>query len=542
MDSISRKPNLSRKAMQDVQSAEKQAVKQPASKRHVPPHQLHQAQPEEEQEELKPRKAWRIIKYVLGIGFAIAALVLVVLFVRWARDTADTYVEDAHVAFEQQLYSEALEKYQYAAALQAFNSKAASEAFAGVGDILLLKNQSEEAERYYMYATEEDPSNGNFRYNYARILFDNGKSHEAATQLGEIDDKNSEALILAGRVAMRQGDFDRAYDYFADAKEDETGEAIYYQGLVAAAREDDDAARTLREAVDNADDTNFGNKAERFLKTYEDMRSNSKSLTAFQFAKLASLYLENGEPDLALWMADEALELETPYRDASAIRAASYFERKEYDYAEKTVLETLEISPLKPNLNYLAGQVLFQQGRLEEAREYFERAEELGMKTAEFYTNYADLYQDLGEDEQELDYVKKARKTNVDGYSVNNRLLWEYIERDDLDGIKRQAEYLAENFDTDSFSHAARAYAKLLMRKSETDIQENLEEAEKHSGNQAMTFYVQALLEENDDAGEARELLIMAIDHDISGNVAKIAKEKLDEMRDETIKSPIDID
>lgn len=79
------------------------------------------------------------------------------------------------------------------------------------------------------------------------------------------------------------------------------------------------------------------------------------------------------------------------------------------NYAEEMIKTALQLSPINSNVNDTYGLILFQKGDFEQAKNFFEKANELSKSDATIIEHLGDVYYFIGEKEKALEYWKNAK-------------------------------------------------------------------------------------------------------------------------------------
>ncbi len=222
------------------------------------------------------------------------------------------------------------------------------------------EHQVDQALECFQRVLDLDPRNLMAHFNRGFALSMAGRPEEALESFRravEIDGQNFDALFQMGVVALEVGRVDEAVESFSRAEKVEGSRPVLYkylgESLLRAGR-DEEAIRALKAAV-------------RF-----DPRD------AASMSQLGVLFMDRGtDPEVALSLTRQSVELDQTnptYRErlARALYGVGNLAEAEVEYGR-----ALEMGGQSREVHYNLGQVIREQGRLDEAAAAFKRALEL---------------------------------------------------------------------------------------------------------------------------------------------------------------------
>jgi len=196
--------------------------------------------------------------------------------------------------------------------------------------------------------------------------------------------------------------------------------------------------------------------------------------------ELGQRYLEQGKLDIAMEKLERALEIDPTYANAHTVIGLLYERINDTKNAELHYRRAVELLPKlgAPNNNY--GQILCNQGRLDEADKYFQRA-----VADPFYKTPDQAYSNAGVcllragkvDQAEMDF-RKAIETNPNSATALFRLASALYQKNDffkarafiqrfeaLGPEDAESLYLAHNIEAKlGNADSAREYARRLKQ------------------------------------------------------------------------------
>ncbi|WP_348757524.1 tetratricopeptide repeat protein [Candidatus Methylocalor cossyra] len=352
---------------------------------------------------------------------------------------------------EQQL---ALEETQRALALQPDWSRARllqAQVMSQMGD-------SEAARRAVQKALKSDPDNARLRLIYSQFLIKAGDNKAAEKELLRILDKephNQDARFVHAGVLMEMGQFGRAREEFLKLTDTAKwqSQAFFYLGLIEARRDRlEDSLRWFDKVT--AGPLLFDAKVNAItalinLKRLPEARQRlSEVRKAFPQEALrlylleAELLSKNKDYEGAFDLLTEALDELPGQTELLYSRALVAEQLGRLDVLESDLRTVLEKNPNDPNaLNALGYTLADRNDRLQEAKDYLDRAIELKPDDPAVLDSYGWLQYRLGNYGSALTYLRRAYQSVRDpeiGAHLGE-VLWESGKRQEAKRIWKEA-------------------------------------------------------------------------------------------------------
>jgi len=191
--------------------------------------------------------------------------------------------------------------------------------------------------------------------------------------------KDTTFLEYAAMAAYSDKDYDLALEHFRKLKE------LGYTGI---------ATTYMATNVDSGEKETFGskNQMDLMVKTgkYKEPKTEvSESKTASIIKNIAWILVEKGEVENAISAVEEAREIDPKDINMILTQANLLLKLDKKDEFAALMKEAILQDPNNPMLHFNVGVINQQQGNMEEAKNYYNKAIELD-------TNYADAYINLG--------------------------------------------------------------------------------------------------------------------------------------------------
>ena len=258
-------------------------------------------------------------------------------------------------------------------------------------------------------ALELNPDAVGTRYQRARILYEMDRYPEALTELEkvlELNEFHEDALQLAGYISAKQGDDDKALDYYSQYLELNPGSASVRMKIaydLAQAGDPGGAMQLIQEGLDVAPDNidlweQYGGYAfAKALEINQDASVGSpedsgtvapeaveyfrKAIEAYQkvfeakgpdtpvghLRNIVAAYVQLDELDQAISTAERALETHPQEAALWSIYADALQRSGKLDEAITALDRVKEVNPNYPNVSLRQGNWLIQAGRIDDA-------------------------------------------------------------------------------------------------------------------------------------------------------------------------------
>lgn len=205
------------------------------------------------------------------------------------------------------------------------------------------------------------------------------------------------------RKEMKTANMERAMEAFY--KNNDPSEAMKYFNAEIAANPKNGYAYSWMALIYQRY-SEYGKAIEAASKAIQHLPRKDKEYAAFAYSTRADAYVELKEFDKALADYNAAIKAEPSAPSRYQSRADYYFIREEYGLAEKDYQKYISLDPTSP-LGYLGiGRNHKQQGKCEEALQWFDKAIQLSSDYSRSYSFRAECYIKLGRfDEAASDIV-----------------------------------------------------------------------------------------------------------------------------------------
>ncbi len=148
---------------------------------------------------------------------------------------------------------------------------------------------------------------------------------------------------------------------------------------------------------------------------YEEFEDFKEGRNAHLFAKFAKVLTEDHEIILAQEFASQSIKEDPQYIDAWVLRGYSLFIQKDYASAIKDFREAYKLDPIRPEVHYFMALALVEEGYLDEAALFFEKALEHDFEfSEEVQWKLIDILTKQGKYDEVLDLYKFLLNTETD--------------------------------------------------------------------------------------------------------------------------------
>ncbi len=249
--------------------------------------------------------------------------------------------------------------------------------------------------------------------------------------------RSDEMQRLQAETYMDKKDYDRAIEIYrrivAEKPDSLDGYRLLVDALSRAERHDQalEAVRQAEQRIGRSEDVDSMRGIALFQqkrfdaaeKLFKDLaRRSSRNADTYHYF-LGSIYLEQKRFDLARKSFEKAIEL-NPTND-SALNALGYMLAdlgKDLPMARKLVEQANRLNPGAPHILDSLGWVSFKMGRLDEAREYVERAARLIGEDAEVFEHLGDIYRAQGDTQRAVEYWRKSLQLDKTRVAVEAKI------------------------------------------------------------------------------------------------------------------------
>ena len=307
---------------------------------------------------------------------------------------------------------------------------------------------------------DSDPDNFDLRLGYARMLLQDDRFNEAAEQFEVLSQQrpdNTDIIYMLGLTYVQAGEYENAEEYFEILIEDHRrlDESYYYLARIADERGDVDEAIRLYEEV--AYGELYLDSAIRLAELYTvkfglaKARAHLKQVRSevLSHDDIVRVYLAEGH---LLLMHDEYQEaydlysqglLEYPrHPDLLYARALTADNLDRIDLLESDLRVMLQDDPDNANALNALGYTLAERGlRIQEARQYIERAYELKPNDPAIMDSMGWVQFKLGNYDKAEEYLRKALELMDDAEILGHlaELLWAQGNYDEARSLLREA-------------------------------------------------------------------------------------------------------
>jgi len=259
------------------------------------------------------------------------------------------------------------------------------------GRLLLNEDELQAAQDEFQRLVEQDPDNPGLRLSHALVALENEQPELAErelTYLIEQDQFVDQASYYLGRIEEEAGDTEQAIHYYQNVQQGN----FFFPAL----------ARTSALQAE-------AGHLESALTRLDDLRQAHEQIAERLWLIEVNLLLEYGSEDQALEAANTALEQYPDNIEIRYSRAMLHDQQGELVPAERDLSHILERQPDNAvALNALGYILAVRTDRLEEARQYIEKALELDPENPAILDSMGWVLYLQGHHESALDYLEDA--------------------------------------------------------------------------------------------------------------------------------------
>lgn len=311
---------------------------------------------------------WIIL--VLILGGLITWYVLSSRVSQAQREDYNAMMKEAEISLNVKDYSTAINSYYKATDI----IPQRLEAYAGIVDILLLKNRSEDAISIVRESTRALSSNDrSYLYESIGNYFMNSQDYESAKQIYQeglgLGVENINAQLALGRAFLKLGRIDDAKRQFTlkGFSEDNASEANLLYAFILGVNDIDEAKKQVGGVSATA-------KWAPFYDEYDKVLNSLDEDEKFNATKLARVYINNGYPYLALAVLEAISDEISSYLEGVYYMGRAYLDAKEYGKAIEAFDKALTIGGMEEQVFWGRARANYGQNDLEAATENYSRA------------------------------------------------------------------------------------------------------------------------------------------------------------------------
>jgi Tfp pilus assembly protein PilF len=267
------------------------------------------------------------------------------------------------------------------------------EAELNAGILLLRQKQPAEALPLLEHAAQQKPREFRPRYYTAEAQLSTGafESAESSYKLAlELDEKSADAELGLAHAFARQNKLEGAAPHYRRAAELEPKYREFLlelAGLYEQNKQTSEAAAIYREFPDNAAAQEHLGALMLESKQYADAiprleSAYAKDPTVANRAALAAAYVFTSQLEKAQPLLEAAVNTESANYDLRMMYARVLRDRKQYAAAAGQFLEAAKLKPAEAKTWNELGGMLYMTGSLQQSLAAFDRARDLGDKTA----------------------------------------------------------------------------------------------------------------------------------------------------------------
>jgi tetratricopeptide (TPR) repeat protein len=307
---------------------------------------------------------------------------------------------------------------------------------------LITMKQEQEGVSFLKQAVEDQPDNVKLRHAYARILLEQNQTEDSLQQFLELHQQapdNTDFTFSLGMLYMQLNQYDEATDYLLKLtlNRSKRNEANFYLGAIA--EEQGEFASAL-ERYSRVEGKHLADAQVRIAKILSDQGNLKQARETLQRLRVdqshnqlkfymieAELLREADDFSAAHEVYTKALDRFIDNTDLLYARGLNAADLKRIDLLEQDLRKILATQPKHADaLNALGYTLADQTDRLQEAKEYIEKALSLKPDSPAVLDSMGWVEYRLGNLESALTYLEKAAEISPDAEIASHlgEVLW----------------------------------------------------------------------------------------------------------------------
>lgn len=254
------------------------------------------------------------------------------------------------------------------------------------------------------------------------------KSQLALQKVLELQPNQAEALVLLGKIDIKQSDFESAKSYFE--KIQKSPEALYYLGILEALIGDKNLARTyIEDAKLQAQSSDLIVKIEEISKAFREFDLFPDTEVVYFQTLLARSLNKVDEYEMAIFTLRNTLKTKIDYRDAWILLGYAYLSLEKYDFALTAFEKAYQLDSQKAETQYFLGLTYAELNKKEEAIAFLKLALNNAFEPqVQVKQKLADLYLKTEQYEQAVKTYEEVLALNDSDVSVFVTLVHIYLD------------------------------------------------------------------------------------------------------------------
>lgn len=242
-----------------------------------------------------------------------------------------------------------------------------------LGEIYLQNNSNEKLENLIEKLNTSFPGNPQIGILQARKWINEKKFTAIMELLNGAENIPLDLLFYKAVLYTLQNNHDASKEILRELEQQPVTKSDFMVG--ADENKEIDVSKVLR--------PQFAKKVQDFRVVYEEFEELKEGKNAHLFAEFSKALAENNEAVLAREFADTAIKEDIEYIDAWILRGYSQYLSKDYVSAIKDFRHAYELDPIRPEVQYFLALALTEEGFLDEASLFFEKALEYDFEFSE---------------------------------------------------------------------------------------------------------------------------------------------------------------
>ncbi len=231
-----------------------------------------------------------------------------------------------------------------------------------LGEIYLRRNSTDKLDNLLIKLQETFPNNDQVGVLQARKWINEKKFTEIMELLNGAENIPSDLLFYKAVLLTLQNNHEESKKILKELEKKKIGTANNNNDLIHP---------------------KFAKKVQEFRIVYEEFDELKEGKNAHLFAKFAKVLAENDEAVLAYEFANTSIKDDIEYIDAWILRGYAQYLMKDYTNAIKDFRHAYELDTIRPEVQYFLALALTEEGFLDEASLFFEKALEYDFEFSE---------------------------------------------------------------------------------------------------------------------------------------------------------------